>query len=149
MKTKQQKIITGTFRQDRVKTGLTFEPLSEIPEPFEVLREHGAKYFRAVCECLISNKTLTAADIPAVTRAAQQYAMYCGAVDGIRKNGAYQETKSGYTAKNAYFQILQDCEKVLQGFERAYGLTLSSRLKFDLPEPTLPNSFDTFSQTEK
>jgi P27 family predicted phage terminase small subunit len=144
MKTKQQKIITGTFRKDRVKVGLTFAPLKEIPEPFEPLKEHGAKYFRAVCECLISNKTLTAADIPAVSRAAQQYAMYCCAVDGIRKHGAFQETKSGYTAKNAYFQILQDCEKVLQGFERAYGLTLSSRLKFDLPDPITANLFDEF-----
>lgn len=133
MKTRHQKMISGTYRPDREPSGMTFEPLQSVPAPFENLSQTSQRYYQNVCSCLLSNQTLTAADIPIVTRAAQIFGQWCDAMGDIEKNGTIQRTQSGYTAKTAAFTIAIDCDKQLTSFEKSYGLNLSARQKMDIP----------------
>lgn len=144
-KTKFQKQLAGTLRPDRDRTPLTCEPLNEVPQPFAPLSDTGKRYFQAVCEVLLSNGTLTAADLPAITRAAEIYEFYVDAKKAVRELGAWTTTQSGYTSKSAPWQVMTDAEKALASFERSFGLTLAARAKLP-PAPVKegPNPFDQF-----
>jgi phage terminase small subunit len=136
MISKSKKQIQGTFRKDRVKNFATFEPLTEIPQPFagDMLDKEGMIYFKLVCEALLNNGMLTIADTIPITRAANWYSYFKQAERACQDKGYYQQTKSGYTAKSAHFQVLQDSEKALAAFERNYGVSLLYRLKMEFPE---------------
>lgn len=132
MKTIQQKKLSGTLQKCRMKNPVEYEPVKEIPEPLSKLDKPGSEFFEFVCSLLISNKQLSTADIPAITRAASVWGIFMEAKENCSKYGYFQETKSGYTAKNAHIQALVDCEKILTAFEKSYGLTLLSRSKIDI-----------------
>ena len=132
MKTIQQKMLSGTLQKCRMKNPVEYEPLKEIPDPLSKLDNPGKEFFEYVCSLLISNKQLTTADIPAITRAAGIWEIFMQAKSNCSKYGYFQETKSGYSAKNAHIQALVDCEKILTAFEKSYGLTLLSRSKIDI-----------------
>ena len=132
MKTNEQKIMQGTLRKSRIKRTLNFTPLNFIPKPLEELDKAGMQYYKYVCELLLSNKTLTSADIGAVTMAGKFYSVFSLAAENVKIHGYYQKTQSGYTSKNAHFQTMMDSNKALKEFESLYGLNLSSRLKLDL-----------------
>ena len=132
MKTNYQKRLAGTLQPCREKKLLDFEAFFEVTEPLSKLDKPGREFFEYVCSLLISNKQLTTADLPAITRAAGIWEIFIQAQLACQKNGYYQETKSGYTAKNAHWQVLTDAEKLLTGFEKSFGLTILSRSKIDL-----------------
>lgn len=144
MKTRQQKIISGTYRPDREKSCMNFEPLKTVPEPFEKLSPKSRRYFENVCYCLLNSGALTQADIPIVTRASKIFGQWCDAQADIEKNGTIQRTQSGYSAKTAAWTIAIDCDKQLTSFEKSYGLSLSARQKMDIPQQkdAEPNPFD-------
>jgi len=132
MKTNYQKKLSGTSQPCREKNLIDFEPLFEVPESLSKLDKPGQEFFKYVCSLLISNKQLTTGDIPAISRAAGIWEIFVQAKTACSKHGYYQETKSGYTAKNAHFQVLVDAEKILTGFEKSFGLTVLSRSKIEL-----------------
>lgn len=101
------------------------------------------QYFNLCAEVMISNNTLTSADIPSLTRASKMYGVYQQAMKDIEVHGCYQVTQSGYTAKNGYFQVLTDAEKMLSSFEKCQGLNLVSRSKLPpIEPPKKKNPFD-------
>ncbi len=132
MKTNYQKKLSGTIQPCREKNPIDFEPVLEVPEPLSKLDKPGKEFFEYVCSLLISNKQLTTADLPAITRAAGIWEIFMQAKSACQEHGYYQETKSGYTAKNAHWQVLTDAEKILTGFEKSFGLTVLSRSKIDI-----------------
>jgi len=141
--TEKEKKIRGTFEASKIRTPLTFEPLTKIPEPMMKLGPIEMEYFQHCAEIMISNHTLTSADVPGLSRAANIYRIYRQAIEDINVHGCYQVTQSGYTAKNGYFQVLTDAEKHLTSFERSQGLNLVSRSKLPPPPPAPEkNPFD-------
>ncbi|MFZ4521474.1 MAG: P27 family phage terminase small subunit [Bacteroidales bacterium] len=141
--TKAEKLIRGTFDPSKIRPVLTSNPLLAIPDPMTKLSSVEMEYYRLCAEIMISNHTLTSADIPGLTRAAAMFAIFEQAKQDIAIHGCYQTTQSGYTAKNGYFQVLCDAEKMLTSFERGQGLNLVSRSKLPPPpDPKIPNSFD-------
>lgn len=127
-----QKQMAGTLQPCREKNLIDFEPVFEIPEPLSKLDQPGQEFFEYVCSLLISNKQLTTADLPAITRAAGIWEIFIQAKAACSKHGYYQETKTGYQAKNVHWQVLTDAEKILTGFEKSFGLTVLSRSKIDI-----------------
>jgi len=132
MKTNNQKMMQGTLKKSRIKNTINFTPLAFIPKPLEELDKVGRQYYDYVCELLLSNKTLTSADIGALTMAAKIYSVFSLAAENVKIHGYFQKTPRGYTSKNAHFQTMMDSNKALKEFESLYGLNLSSRLKLDL-----------------
>ena len=132
----------GTLQKCRVKNNPTYEPLTEIPAPSFDLNDFGMDYFAQFCNILLSNKTLTMADIPGITRNARMFELYKEADDGVRKDGAVQVTKTGYTAKTGYFVTMTDAMDRIEKFEALYGMNLASRLKMNLPKPAKKNAFE-------
>jgi len=141
--TKQEKINRGTYDPSKERQTLTFAPLKRMPNPTMDLNEIELQYFHNVCRAMLSNKTLTGADVPCITRACKMYSLYCRSLEDVNKFGAYQTTATGYTAKSGYFQVLIDTEKALQAFERSMGLNILSRSKLPTPAPEIrKNAFD-------
>lgn len=133
----------GTFDRSKIRTPLTFKPLTEIPEPMTELDPGERGYFDLCAEVMISNGTLTSADVPGMERAAKMWGIYQKALGEVKKLGCYQTTKNGYTAKNGPFQVLCEAEKLLTSWERSQGLTIVSRSKLPPPTPPQkPNPFD-------
>ena len=128
-KTIQEKQKQGTYRKSRESVPLTFQPLTEIPNPFFELSDVELKYFNLCCQVLISNNTLTIADTMGISRAARTYGIYLKALQDIEKFGSQQTTSTGYTTKSGAWVVAADCEKILTGFEKSQGLNLVSRSK--------------------
>ena len=122
---------------------LTFEPLTSIPEPMMTLEPDEMEYFRHCSEIMISNHTLTSADVPGLSRAAHWYGIYKKMLQEIKLHGAEQTTKTGFVTKSGAFTVAVDCEKQLSSFERSQGLNLVSRSKLPKVDPPKgKNKFD-------
>lgn len=133
-KTTSEKAKQGTLRKSREREALNYEPLEVIPEPLKKLDDTAMVYFNFICEILLSNKTLTNADVPAVSNAAKYYSIFDKASDMVETEGYCQTTQSGYTAKNAHFQVMNDARKAIMDFENLYGFNLASRGRINIPK---------------
>ncbi|MCX6252779.1 MAG: P27 family phage terminase small subunit [Bacteroidetes bacterium] len=140
--TNNEKLIKGTLQKCRVKENLSYDPLNEIPKPEFDLNADGKEYFESFCSILLSNRTLTDADIPIITRAARYYELYKEADKGIKVNGAVQITQSGYSAKTGHFVAMLDAEKRITEIEALYGMNLTARGKINIPKTEKKNAFD-------
>jgi P27 family predicted phage terminase small subunit len=137
----EEKKKKGTIRKDRIATLLSYDPLVKIPKPAFTLNKDGRKYFNRFCQILLSNKTLTIADVPIITRAARYFEIFSEANENVLEKGAVQKTKTGYTAKNGYFVTMTDAEKRVTDIEALYGMNLSARMKINIPKPEKENPF--------
>lgn len=129
----------GTLRKSRIKETLSYLPLTKVPTPAFTLNKYGLDYFKRFCSILLSNKSLTIADIPIITRASKYYEIFIEADNGVKKYGAVQTTKTGYTAKNGYFVTMTDAEKRLTEIEALYGMNLTARIKINIPKEEKKN----------
>ena len=134
-KSNATKAAQGTLRKERVKITPNYDILDSVPAPSFQLNEHGQSYFVNFCELLISNKTMTAAFIPIITRAARYYEIYQYANEKVKEQGAVQETNTGYTAKNGYFVTMTDAEDRINKIEALFGMNLYNLQKLNIPEP--------------
>jgi phage terminase small subunit len=117
--------------------------LQDIPSPSYQLNETELAYFAEAAELLIMAGTLTAADVPGMTRAASWFGIWKRCLAEIEVTGIWQTTKSGYTAKSAPFQAGMDAEKSLTSWEKSVGLNISGRAKLPPPPPVKEhNPFD-------
>ena len=121
---------------------LNYNPIRSIPEPLEDLKPNARYYYNYICQVLISNKSLTAADVPAITQAAILYGIFSDASAMITKEGYFQMTQSGYTAKNAHMQVMNDAYKSIKFFENLYGFNLASRGKINVSHTKEDDPFD-------
>jgi hypothetical protein len=71
-----EKRIRGTLDQSKIKKPMTFEPLDEIPAPMTRLGAVEMRYYNLVAEILVNSKTLTMAEVPGMTRAAEFYGIF-------------------------------------------------------------------------
>jgi P27 family predicted phage terminase small subunit len=139
-KTRQQKQASGTLEKRRDKTELSFDPLTELPEPMDQLSETGIEFYNRIGKILLSNGILTDADIVPLTEASGWWEIRCKMKGDINKNGCIQETQSGYTQKTASVQVLFDATRILDAFYKAYGLSFASRSKLNMPKKEKKNA---------
>ena len=145
-KTTEQKKIQGTLKKSREKSELNYEPLTSIPAPSFDLNVDGQTYFDQFCGILISNSTLTAADVPGITRAARWFELYKEADANVLARGSVQVTSTGYTQQTGYFTVMEKSEDRLIKFEALYGMNLTARTKINIPKPKEKNPFDDVMQ---
>ena len=141
-KTPEVKRLQGTLKISREKSELTYEPLTSVPAPSFNLTKPGQIYFDQFCEILISNKTLTVADVPIITRCARWFEIYKEADDLVMVHGASQVTTTGYTQKSGYFTVMADADDRVTKIEALYGMNLTARTKIGLPKQKKENPFD-------
>lgn len=137
-----EKIKRGTNQRCRMTNELSYAPLTEVPAPSFALNAHGKTYFRNFCMILLSNQTLTAADIPGITRAARWFELYCEADEVVREKGPVQVTSTGYTQQTGYYTVMEKAEDRIIKFEGLYGMNLTSRTKINVPPAKKKNEFE-------
>lgn len=140
--TTEEKKKRGTLAKSRERDILSFDPLSAVPEPAFTLDEIGIQYFTRFCNILLSNKTLTIADIPIITRAAKWFVIFTIAEHEVTKVGSWQKTKTGYTQKTGAFTVMADADDRVMKIEALYGMNLTARTKINLPKTEKKNPFD-------
>ena len=132
---KSEKIASGTLQKCRLKNNPTYAPIDFIPDPLRALNGNGMIYFKNFCQLLISNKTMTMAYVPIITRASRYYEIYCRMDDAVDKEGEIQiAEKTGWTQKSGYLTVLTDVEDRITKIEEKFGMNLHSNLKMDLPK---------------
>ena len=140
--TKERKMMQGTYDRSKEKPVMTMDPLTEIPEPMYPLNEVEAGYFNHCAGIMLQNKTLTASDIPGLTRASSWYGIYTKALEDVAVHGCYTVSSNGYSAKSGYLTVLAQAQSILDSWERSQGLNLVSRSKIPPPPPAqLPDPF--------
>lgn len=132
----------GTLKKSRIKSNPTYAPIDQVPDPAFKLSPAGQEYFRQFCSILLSNKTLTLAYVPIITRAARWYEIYVEADKGVQKDGAVQVTSTGYTQKSGYMTAMADADDRITKIEEKFGLNLAANLKMDIPKQEKENPFD-------
>jgi phage terminase small subunit len=132
---KEEKLRRGTFDKSKIRVPLTFEPLTAIPDPLMNLEPDEMQYFKLCADVMLSNGTLTSADVPGITRAARMYGIYLQALKEIKLHGSEQTTKTGFRTKSGAFTVFTECEKLLSNFERSQGMNLISRSRLPKPDP--------------
>ena len=138
-KTKQ---LQGTVQKCRVKTPPSYEPLTSVPDPAFELNDDGMEYFTRFCQILLSNRTMTVAYVPIITRAARFYEIYKRADRKCQETGEVQVTASGYTAKTGHFVVMTDADDRITKIEAMFGMNLAALLKMDLPKTEKKNPLD-------
>jgi P27 family predicted phage terminase small subunit len=138
----EEKVKQGTIKKSRIKQELNYDPLGSIPAPAFKLNKDGVEFYERFCSILISNRTLTVADIPGITRAARWFEMYKDADKHILKEGPVQTTSTGYTQQTGWFTVMEKTEDRILKFEALYGMNLTARTKINLPKPEKKNDFD-------
>jgi P27 family predicted phage terminase small subunit len=133
-KTNLEKQMKGTLQKCRVKSGISFEPLCAIPPVPVNLQEDAVGFFKHCCEVLMSNDLLTAADVFEIEQAAFVYGEMRKAQRKVNEEGAVQVCSSGYTQKNANWQIIKDSFTMLSGFYNKYGFNVVSRENIEMPQ---------------
>ena len=137
-----QKSINGTLRKHRQTQVLNFDSLTEVPDPLEGLLEDAQRYYNFICGVLISNGSLTIADIPAITQAAKLYGIFSLASAKVDEGGWEQTAKTGFRAKSADYVVMTDAYKNIKYFENLYGFNLSARGKINIPQKKEINPLD-------
>lgn len=141
-KTKAEKEMAGTLRPCReVDNPLTFAPINSVSTP-DYLDGYAVEFFEYYTKILAVVGILTPADIGEIEQAAISYDALRDAYDYIKEHGAVQTTESGYTQKNAHWQVLMDARKVLSEFYGKYGLNVISRERITMKPPEEPDDFD-------
>ena len=122
----------GTLEKSReVDNPITFQALSEVPEPPDWISDDGREYFIYCCKALIETGSLSAAIMNKVVRAAKWHSMFVQAARNT-EDGYTQKTQSGYKSISPDLTALERAEKYLTEFEREYGLTLASSQKLSM-----------------
>jgi P27 family predicted phage terminase small subunit len=121
------------------------EPLpfpGEPDMPSHLTREARREWKRLV-PILLAMRVLTAADGIALGNLCQAYALLVEAHKAMRKaskgggSGLLMKTPSGYVQQSPLIGIINGQVEIINRISREFGLTPSSRVRLDTPEPTV------------
>ena len=125
----------GTLQKCRVNDHpLTFEPLSAVPMPVRELDAEGLRFFRIVCELMISKRLLTPAFLLDITQAAKNYSYLIKIEKALDEDDLFQVSESGWKQTHTGMKAYSDLQKSLNEFYNRYGLNLTASQKIEMPE---------------
>ena len=81
------KALQGTAREDRKTDSVEFTQITIVPKPEVWLDNKAKKYYRNICQLLISKGLLTDGNISLVLMMAQEFYVYENAVRELKKGG--------------------------------------------------------------
>jgi len=131
MKTTDLKKLQGTARADRMKEGIDFELVSELPKPETWLDRKAKQYFVNTAQMLIDKKLLFVSDVHLVSMLAQEMAIYEKACRELKKKDGYvMKTKNDYEQQSPWVGIRSTALKNVKELSSLFGLDPLSREKF-------------------
>lgn len=136
------KKLSGTLRADRVRTGVKFELISQVPKPEVWMSNRGKKYFRQLCELLISHRLLDVASVPLVVFLAEDWATYEEACREIKEKGSVMVTSTGYQQASPWVAIRNQSQKNYREVAAMFGLDLLSSQKIGMPGDPEKDDFE-------
>lgn len=117
------KELSGTVRKDRIREGVEFLPVSEVPKPEVWMSTKAKKYFRLICEQLIRVGLLDEANIPLVALMSEEFATYEKAVRAIKKEGeVITAGKNNYPMPNPWMALRNQSQKNYRDIAALFGL---------------------------
>lgn len=126
MKSRKTHELQGTYRPDRHdKKRPKGNKLTKIPKGTRNLSADGMKFFKKICQDLISLGILFESDLVAVERLAHLYSVQ-GGLQSIMK-----DLTPGSKGYRGYLQDYDRCAKMILPLESALGLNEQSRRKID------------------
>lgn len=126
----------GTLRPCRVNEHpLSYDALSRSPEPPKDLNEDGSRFYKYICDLMISKRLLTPAFLFDIERAAFWYEQFKVAQRDVNENGMFEVSeKSGWRQISPLVSVAEKATKFLNEFDGKYGLNLVSGQKIEIPE---------------
>ena len=126
-KPKAQKLIEGTYREDRDYGGLPAPVLESIPEPPQHLGQGAKRYFLNICQVLLEMNNLSLSDLVVITQLAQNLEINEMAYESCKDGGYEQVTQNGYGAVTAAFTVYNQTSKTIRELSNLLGLNPSAR----------------------
>lgn len=141
------KKLSGTIRKDRIRKGIEFTLITEVPKPEVWLDGKAKRYFKNIAQLLIDKKLLNNANVPLVLIMAQEFSTYEKAVREIKKKGEITFAgKSGYPMPSPWIAIRNQAQKNYRDIAGMFGLDPLSCQKIG---PQGEGDRDPFDQMQK
>lgn len=142
------KKLSGTLRKDRIRGGVDFDLINKVPESEDWLDEEAKKYFKNICELLISKQLLNVANVQLVIIMAQEFSKYETASKELNKKDAYViTTASGYKQPSPWIAIQNTAQKNYRDIAGLFGLDPMSSQKIGIAKKGDTDDFDEFMKS--
>lgn len=123
------KKLTGTYREDRAKKGVSFELISEVPKPEVWMSTKAKSYFKTQCEILIRHKLLDVGNVQMVALMSEEWSLYEKACRELKREGEVFTTPKGYQQQSPWISIRNQAQKNYREIAALFGLDLLSGQK--------------------
>jgi P27 family predicted phage terminase small subunit len=139
----QIKELSGTIRKDRMREGIEFALITEVPKPEVWLDAKAKKYFKSTCELLIRKHLLNEANVPLVLLMAQEFSTYETACRELTDKKDYVKiTSTGYEQPSPWISIRNQAHKNYISIASLFGLDPLSAQKIGPPVKGVKDPFD-------
>ena len=138
------KKLSGTLRKDRIKNGVQFDLISEVPEPENFLPASAKKIFKNFAQMLIDKRMLYNSDLHLLAIMAEEMNTYIIACKKLKTATSYvMKLKGGYTQQSPWLGIRNQAQGNVRAIGSSFGLDPLSRSKFggDKKEDVKENPF--------
>jgi len=104
------------------------EFLSEVPDPPEVLNEHGSKFWFDMLTQLLKTKGLIQIpDLPTFQMMAYKYQVWYECAEKLKTQSKWIIDDKGNTKENPILKTMESAEKIFISLAREFGCTPSAR----------------------
>ena len=136
------KKLSGTIRKDRLKEGIEFDLLCIAPKPEVWMDDRAKKYFRNICDLLISKKLLNVANVQLVILMAQEFSLYEEATRELKTSGKVFISDKGNYLQSPWVSIRNNAQKNYRDIAALFGLDPVSAMKVGGPAKSDKDPFD-------
>ena len=128
---KELAIAKGVYREDRYgskEESIKHEVLSAVPDPPEVLNEHGSKFWFDMLTQLLKVKGLIQIpDLPTFQMMAYKYQVWYECAERLKTESKWIIDDKGNTKENPIINTMEKAEKIFISLAREFGCTPSAR----------------------
>ena len=122
-----EKKLSGTENATRARTRLKKEAKSDHPAPPMQLSGNALMFYDRICKHLAENGVIQDVDALFVAQTAQNLHITAEAWAVIEKEGAVQETHSGYTQQTGHYTVWKNGLAIYKDQAAQLGLTVKAR----------------------
>jgi P27 family predicted phage terminase small subunit len=147
LKSRQRKLIAGTWRADRDRSGLPASP--GIPTAPAELTGRALEKWRELVARPGLRQVLSEHDGEALALLCVHWSTALEAYTLIAKQGILKRGYRKAPVKHPAFQVLRDSSNALGGLLARFGMTPADRARIDVPEVDDSDAFEVFLQRGK
>jgi P27 family predicted phage terminase small subunit len=136
------KELSGTVRKDRIKDIIEYDLLTIAPKPEVWMDTRAKRYYKNICELLISKKLLNVANVQLVTLMAQEFSLYEEATRELKISGKVFYSDKGNLLQSPWVSIRNNAQKNYRDIAALFGLDPVSAQKIGTPTRGDKDPFD-------